>query len=70
MSAYMSVADRNKCIFYIAAVARGDVYIPLKCLEKVGISRGIWSWLESGHPKEQHHWAWLNIDIYNVCLMF
>jgi len=43
MSVYMSVAERNKCIF----LYRYCCYVPLS----VWKSQGIWSWLESGHPE-------------------
>jgi len=50
---YMSVAERNKCIFLYRYCCKGrySVCVPLKCLGKSGKSWGIWSQLESGHPK-------------------
>jgi len=37
MSVYMSVAERNKCIFYIATVARAILHLcSLKISGKVG----------------------------------
>jgi len=46
MSVYMSVAERNKCIFlyHYCCEGRYSVYVPLKCLEKSGnlIMTGEW----------------------------